>query len=132
MESKAVDRGIELFQSGKNCSEAVFQAVSEFYGEENIRINLLTPLGGGFGSGGTCGALSGAIVALGIKYGRETTNSRKKEKAYKEAEKVYTAFREKFGDVNCSELKGEDSATKYNCEDYVKEAINLAVSSLNN
>ena len=72
---KAVKRADELFHSGWNCAESVFVAIHEQAGEGEAPVQLLTALGGGMGCKRTCGALSGATVALGIAYGRR--NSRR-------------------------------------------------------
>ena len=66
----AVKRADELFHSGWNCAESVFVAIHEQAGEGQAPVQLLTALGGGMGCKRTCGALSGATVALGIAYGR--------------------------------------------------------------
>ena len=62
----AVKRADELFHSGWNCAESVFVAIREQAGEGQAPVQLLTALGGGMGCKRTCGALSGATVALGI------------------------------------------------------------------
>ena len=64
------NRADELFHSGWNCAESVFVAIHEQAGDGEAPVQLLTALGGGMGCKRTCGALSGATVALGIAYGR--------------------------------------------------------------
>ena len=45
-------------------------AIHEEVGEGKAPVQLLTALGGGMGCKRTCGALSGAVVSLGLAYGR--------------------------------------------------------------
>ena len=47
------DRAVKLFNSGWNCAESVFLAVSEDIAQKNkFNVNLLTTLGGGIGGSG--------------------------------------------------------------------------------
>lgn len=57
--------------------------------------------GGGMRTGEVCGAATGALMALGLKYGDE--NNRQCGKA----REFLQAFREKFGTVLCRELLAE-------------------------
>lgn len=55
--------------------------------------------------GETCGALTGAIMAIGSLVGRERLEDREQLKASMEpAERVYTLFKEKVGHTLCSEI----------------------------
>lgn len=64
----------ELYRSGKFlCSEAVFLVANEYLGrpvpDEMVRLASGFPVGMGM-AGCACGALTGGIMALGLKYGR--------------------------------------------------------------
>jgi C_GCAxxG_C_C family probable redox protein len=64
----------EMYRSGKFlCSEAVFLAANEFLGrpvpDEMVRLASGFPVGMGK-AGCACGAVTGGVMALGIKYGR--------------------------------------------------------------
>ena len=55
--------------------------------------------------GETCGALTGAIMAIGCLMGRERMEDlRKYGKALEVADRVYEEFREKIGHTLCSEI----------------------------
>jgi C_GCAxxG_C_C family probable redox protein len=55
--------------------------------------------------GETCGALTGAIMAIGSLVGRERLEDREQLKASMEpAERVYALFKEKVGHTLCSEI----------------------------
>jgi C_GCAxxG_C_C family probable redox protein len=55
--------------------------------------------------GETCGALTGAIMAIGSLVGRERLEDKEQLKASMEpAEKVYALFKEKVGHTLCSEI----------------------------
>ncbi|MGB4555450.1 MAG: C-GCAxxG-C-C family protein, partial [Bacteroidales bacterium] len=61
----------ELFRSGFNCSQAIVAVFSEEYGfPAETAIRMAYPFGRGMGGCGcTCGALTGAMMVIGMKYG---------------------------------------------------------------
>ena len=73
--------------------------------------------GGADGHGRRNRALSGAIMAVGMKVGAE--NRAQVNAADKE---IVTAFREKFGAVRCADLK----AAKISCDDVIAFAAEKA------
>jgi len=129
------DRAVKLFNSGWNCAESVFLAVSEDIAQKNkFNVNLLTTLGGGIGGSGlTCGALTGAVIVIGIKYGRKGRDAQAKKKAYIISKNIVTKFSDKFQTVNCSELlkkvKDKDHKKRL-CSEYVRQAAKLAASAI--
>lgn len=94
------------FNEGYNCAESVWMAMHQAWqaGEPNIR--LATPFGAGMGRlGSVCGAVSGGILAIGLKYGRDhQTDTDGKETAYQMARQFYTRFEKEFGTALCREL----------------------------
>lgn len=72
--AQARARAEELYRSGQFlCSEAVFLVANEFLGrpvrDEMVRLASGFPLGMG-NAGCSCGALTGGVMALGLRYGR--------------------------------------------------------------
>ncbi len=72
--SRARDKAEELYRSGQFlCSEAVFLVANEYLGNplpaETVRLASGFPVGMG-NACCLCGAVSGGIMALGLKYGR--------------------------------------------------------------
>jgi C_GCAxxG_C_C family probable redox protein len=66
----------EFYRSGQFlCSEAVFMVANEYLGrpvpDEMVRMASGFPVGMGM-AGCVCGAVSGGVMALGLKYGRTT------------------------------------------------------------
>lgn len=68
----------------------------------------------GFGAGlarhgEVCGALSGAIMALGLKFGRERGDDNEAKAAiYAKVKQLMEAFEKHFGTISCRELTGCD------------------------
>ncbi len=116
------------FNAGYNCSESVFMAVTEVLRPEyKAQTKLLTGLGGGVGGQGyCCGAVSGAVIASGVFFGRNKPTSGEKKKSYEISQKILELFKEKYGAVNCSDLKPKISELhKKTCCDYVGYAAQI-------
>lgn len=71
-----IDYAVQLFESGYVCSQAVFAAFSTDFGvskEDALKIGAC--FGSGMRKGEVCGACTGALMALGLKYGDEKAKS---------------------------------------------------------
>lgn len=100
----------EYFESNFNCSQAVFTtfAVEEGIPEE-LALKIATQFGGGMRKGEVCGAVSGALMVLGLKYGHCHFDAPvEKANAYRMAEEFMNRFIERQGTVVCRELLGYD------------------------
>ena len=100
------DQCYENFTSGINCCMTVFgecAAALGFSREDAYKIG--SGFGGGMGISGTCGCVTGALMALGLKYGVSGPGQAEKEAEYKEKRKeYYKAFMDKVGTYNCTEI----------------------------
>jgi C_GCAxxG_C_C family probable redox protein len=104
---KIKDQAEELYRSGDYlCSEAVFTVINDYLGQplppEAVRVTSGFPVGIGF-AGCTCGALSGAIIALGLKYGRKGPRQ-DNEKVLALSKELHDDFKKRFGSTCCRVL----------------------------
>jgi C_GCAxxG_C_C family probable redox protein len=104
------EKAATLFDRGYNCAQSVLLTMSEHWnGKSDVIPKIATGFGGGIGRcGSVCGALSGGIMALGIKYGTNEPSLEKRLKTYKLAQKFYRQFEKEHGSVLCRELIGYD------------------------
>lgn len=112
MTHPAVERSGELWKSGFICAESVLLALAESQG---IQSPLLPRIATGFGSGisrtgGQCGAVSGAILGIGLATGRDRPTENK-DPMYDLVRQFLTQFQERFGSTNCRVLVGCDLGT---------------------
>ena len=64
------DKAEEYFNNNFNCSQAVFTTFATETGlDEELALKIATQFGGGARKGEMCGAVSGALMVLGLKYG---------------------------------------------------------------
>lgn len=105
----ARERATELFYQGYNCSQAVFGAYAERYGiEPEMAMRLAASFGGGMGRmREVCGALSGALMVVGMETGAtEGKDAAGKKANYDMVQKIAGIYREKNGSIYCKELLG--------------------------
>lgn len=71
MEEDRIQKAVELFKSGYNCSQSVVAAFADMYGftqEQSLR--MAASFGGGIGRmRETCGAACGLFLVAGLKTG---------------------------------------------------------------
>lgn len=101
-----VDKAQKYFSNNFNCSQAVFTTFATEMGiNEELALKIATQFGGGARKGEMCGAVSGALMVLGLKYGHcHAQNDEEKANAYRIAEDFMNRFIEKNGTVVCREL----------------------------
>jgi C_GCAxxG_C_C family probable redox protein len=79
--------------------------------ESPVIPRIATPFGGGIaGMGSVCGAVVGAVMAIGLKHGREEPEHARPH-AYAPAQEVYRRFQQEMGSAICRELTGIDLST---------------------
>ena len=97
------EKAAALHEGGCNCCQAVIMCCCENYGiTEEQAYHLGAFFGSGMRQGHVCGAVSGALMALGLRYGDENNRKCKASKAFLEA------FRQEFGSVVCRELLAQN------------------------
>lgn len=100
------------FASGLYCAESVVLALAQSQGIES---DLLPKAATAFCSGmarscGTCGALTGAMLGLGLALGRSRSED-SVQPAYAATQRLIAAFESEFGARDCHELLGCDLGT---------------------
>lgn len=104
------DKAKEYFSNNFNFSQAVFTTFATEMGlDEELALKIATQFGGGARKGEMCGAVSGALMVLGLKYGHcHLENEEEKGRAYRISEDFMNRFIQKNGTVVCRELLGYD------------------------
>ncbi len=111
----SAQRAAESYASGFSCSQAVFAAFSEALGLERTKaLKIAQPFGGGIaGTGSTCGAVTGALLVIGLKHGRvRPEDLAAKERTYALVREFIRRFQEQQGSIICRELIGVDISTQ--------------------
>ena len=102
-----------------NCCETVLKSLAEYL---NIESDLIPRLGTGIGAGVSlngllCGSISGAVLILGIKQGRDNAEE-DPTKTWAMVDEFLNAFKEKFRYTNCRQLTGVNVKTPAGLKKY--------------
>lgn len=134
------DWAVELFSNGFNCSQTVLSVFSEEVGlDENTGRKISCGFGSGMRQGEACGAVTGAIMILGLKYGQYRADDKKsKELTYEKVMEFNRKFKDINGSIICRDLLGCDLGTEEGmreatenglfikiCPKMIKEAIDI-------
>ena len=101
------EKARELFLSGCSCSQAVFAAFADDFGiDHDTALRLASSFGGGMGGmRETCGAVSGMLMAAGMKRGySEVGNLAIKTAHYARVRSLIERFKEEHKTIICREL----------------------------
>lgn len=134
MKEKA-DKAVKLFEEGFVCSQAVLSPYCDMLGlDENTALKIANGFGGGIArKQEVCGAVSGAVMAIGLKYGRtQLDDMAAHEKTYEAIHVFCDDFERKNGSLNCRELLGCDMKEAREkglfdtlCKQYVRSAAQI-------
>lgn len=99
------DKAIAYYQSGMNCAESMLLAINDEYklGIDKAQVKLVSGFGGGMGCEDVCGALTGAVAALGPMVAGDSAHNSPGLGAVC-ADWVKT-FEKDLGSTNCTRLK---------------------------
>lgn len=142
------EKAAALFAEGCNCSQAVLGAFCEEWGlDTETALLLASSFGGGMGRlRETCGAVTGALMVLGIARGFSHPVEKDKKAAHYQLIQQFAArFRQENGSIVCRELLGlpagadhpvpEDRTAEYYrrrpCAEYVACAARILDDILN-
>jgi C_GCAxxG_C_C family probable redox protein len=109
-----VARACELFARGVSCAPAILAAYAPRLGvtEEQAARTACCFGGGMIGTGKTCGAVTGAMMALGLAHGSgATVDLPRKHAAYAKTAELWKRFTERHGSITCNDILGLDLST---------------------
>lgn len=125
------ERSLELFKSGYYCSESILIAAAEKLGIES---DLIPRIASGFGSGvaetnGTCGAVPGAVMAIGLLCGRNNSAESIKQN-YQLTQEFVEKFKESFKNTSCTALTKCNLSTTEGKKKFKDENVICACNSI--
>jgi C_GCAxxG_C_C family probable redox protein len=140
LQAGQVDQVVAQFDEGLNCAQALLITYGPQLGlDRENALKIAAAFGSGMGRGETCGAVTGAIMVIGLKHARiKAMDYFSKEEIYDFAAEFITRFRERNETIVCRELLGCDVTTteglkvarkdrkfKKQCPKYVRDAAEI-------
>ena len=114
--SKRAEEAKRLFIEDKfHCSQAVFAVFSEYI-DKDFALKISSCFGGGMRKGEVCGAVTGALMLLGIVFGYSDKDDLENKKlSNKIASDFMDLFKEKYNSYLCRDLivHGRDVCGQY-------------------
>lgn len=99
----------------KNCAEILLLSANEKYdlGLDDRFVKAVCPFGGGLQSEKTCGALLGALAAVGVMYAEDkpSTNDKMKEIS----KQLVEEFEKEFDNIDCLYIKEHHRSETEGC-----------------
>lgn len=122
MENIALDN----YKNGCNCAQAILKTfAAELELNEETAMKMAVGLGSGMYTGETCGVVSAAFIALGLKHG--SMDKSKAKEVLQMIKQYEKEFKEKNSSLNCKELK---VVHKKDCKELVKDSAKILDSLL--
>jgi C_GCAxxG_C_C family probable redox protein len=135
-----VSEAVDKFNKGYACSQAILCTFGESLGiDHTTALKVSAAFAGGMRVGGMCGAVTGAIMVIGLKYCSpqcDTIAGRKT--AYECARRFYSEFLKHNPSLFCKDLLGVDLGTpagqssaesqglfRTRCPGFVKDAAEI-------
>jgi len=119
------DKAAAMFKEGFSCSQAVLATYCERFGlnmEQAYRIG--SSFGGGMHLDQTCGAVTGAIMVIGLKNGRiRADDVEAKMNTAKKVVEFAKKFKARHGSIGCTELLGCNISTMEGYEEAKKKDL---------
>ena len=103
-------KAVTTYNNGFHCSQAVLSAFSGKFGvDEQTALKLGGCFGGGMCCGEVCGAVTGALMVLGLQYGHaDAQDVQAKTLTNAKTMEFINAFKTENGSILCRDLLGYD------------------------
>ena len=121
-----ITKAVEYFKQGFNCCQSILLTYGKELGfDRETAIKVGHAFGGGIArTGETCGAVAGAIMIIGLKYGKtEVVDEASDTKILNSTTQFIMEFEEKHNSSICLELINLDISTPEGHEKALREGI---------
>jgi C_GCAxxG_C_C family probable redox protein len=109
-----VAQAVSTFNEGFSCSQAILTAYGIDFGlDRNTALKISSAFGGGMARmGETCGAVTGALMVIGLRYGSTNAEDKNaKEITYEKVNEFVKNFNGRNNTIICKDLLGFDLST---------------------
>ncbi len=111
--SPEVEQTLDCFEGGLNCTQAILSTYGPHFGiDREQAIRIARAFGSGMGMGETCGAVTGALMVIGLKHaGLKGRRLFSRDRTEEVAREFVARFKARNGTTVCRELLGCDVST---------------------
>jgi C_GCAxxG_C_C family probable redox protein len=114
-----------IFKEGFSCSMAVLGTYCERFGlDKKLAYKVSSGFGGGMHCDQTCGAVTGAFMVIGLKFGRTRADDIDAKMKTAQMTNVFAKkFKERHGSIGCTDLIGVNISTPEGYEEAKKKDL---------
>ncbi|MFW9938174.1 MAG: C-GCAxxG-C-C family protein [Candidatus Thorarchaeota archaeon] len=134
---------VHFEKDGRNCSQSILTTYGSQFGlNEDLALRISGGFGGGIGRlGNVCGAVTGSVMVLSLKFRNlDPNDTENKEKTYEIVQSFIEKFIEINGSIMCRELidsdlstvEGREKAKTNLCPKFVRTAAEILEYYLKN
>lgn len=119
------ETALQTFGEGFNCCQAILSAFSDEYTlDKATALKIAAGFGAGMRKGEVCGAVSGAVMVLGLKYGHSKKGAILTKKKMNDKTVSFTEkFVKKNGSIVCRTILGFDLSRKKEYREAEKKGL---------
>lgn len=140
-----VEQTLACFKEGWNCTQAVLSTYGPQFGLDRASaVRIAAAFGSGMGMGETCGAVTGALMVIGLKHAKLNAGSLfSRDKTEDIAREFVARFKARNETTECRELLGcdvsscdgfktakKDKHFKTRCPKFVQDAAEILAELL--
>jgi C_GCAxxG_C_C family probable redox protein len=121
-----VENAVSCFNEGFMCSQALLSTYGGQFGlDRETALKVSAAFGGGMGRmGEICGAVTGAFMVIGLKYGRTAVqDTQSHENTNRLVKEFVDRFKSLNGSILCRELLGCDLSTPDGLKTFVEKKL---------
>ena len=120
-----VDEAVERFCAGAACSQAIVGTYGVDYGlPQEQAMKLSAGFAGGMRLGETCGAVTGALMVLGLRHAGPDCDQRdERDSVYAAVGDFVERFKARQNSVVCKELLGCDISTPAGAQQATRDGV---------
>ncbi len=121
-----VEEAVSCFKKSFNCAQAVLSAYGPSLGlDKEKALRVAGAFGGGMAHmGEVCGAVTGAFMVIGLKYGKvRADDDLSKERTYQVTLELVEKFKSRHGSILCRKLLGHNISTPAGWEQAKREEL---------
>lgn len=126
-EKMTVEKAGEFLGRGFHCPACILKHTAERLGmDPQLAIKMSGGLGGGCFAGGTCGAIAGGILSLGLVYGYDENEENIPEQNAELVGKIKeleAKFTEMNGSITCKDLLGKSFAIPEEAQEIMTQGL---------
>lgn len=113
------------FAIGQHCSQVTFAYAAKKLGfDEKTARKIAAGFGGGMFNGERCGAVTGALMGLGLAYGHSCKEDKPDEaKLHEKRVALENKFKERYGSLLCADIIGANIGTEEGMKRFKEENL---------